>query len=203
MTSNWVPLAVEDTDPNPFDQFARWREDATSLLREPDTVVLATASATGQPSARMVLLRYSDDHSFGWYTNYESRKGQDLASNPRAAIVWYAEPFGRQVRIEGDVVVMDAAASDAYFASRPRGHQIGAWASEQSQPLAHRSDLEERVAALRRQYDGEVIGRPVNWGGYQLFPHCFEFWQHRDDRLHDRVLYTLTSHEWRRERVAP
>jgi pyridoxamine 5'-phosphate oxidase len=199
----WTPFDVTDADPDPFRQFDAWFNEARPLQRDPDAVVLATATPDGAPSARLVLLRYRDAESFGWYTNYDSRKGTELLANPRAALVWYAEALGRQVRIEGPVRQMSSAQSDAYFDARPRGHQIGALSSLQSRPLATRAELEELVADLTRSLDGTDVTRPGHWGGFVLRPSVFEFWQHRDDRLHDRVQYTRSETGWRRERLAP
>jgi pyridoxamine 5'-phosphate oxidase len=198
-----VPLDVGDVDPSPFVQFQRWFDDAKGEMLEREAVVLATASADGLPSARMVLLRWHDGTSFGWYTNYESRKGGDLATNPRAALLWYCEPLGRQIRIEGPVEKMTAAESDAYFATRARGSQIGARASRQSQPLADRGELERDVQAIATEFEGRDVPRPDFWGGYRLTPERFEFWQHRDSRLHDRVMYLAEGPSWRRERQSP
>jgi pyridoxamine 5'-phosphate oxidase len=172
-------------------------------MPEPEAVALATATPDGSPSVRMVLLRHHDDRSVGWYTNYESQKGDQLETNPRAAILWYCEALGRQVRIEGDVEKMTTAESDAYFATRARGSQLGAHASHQSQPLESRATLEARVEALAAEFEGRDVPRPNDWGGFRLTPERFEFWQHRDDRLHDRVLYLMDGSSWRRERLSP
>jgi pyridoxamine 5'-phosphate oxidase len=199
----WVPLDVDDVDANPFIQFERWFAQAKDVMLEPEAVALATATPDGSPSLRMVLLRHHDDRSFGWYTNYESRKGGQLAANPHAAILWYCEPLGRQIRVEGDVEKMTSAESDAYFATRARGSQLGAHASHQSQPLVSRASLEERVEALAATFEGSDVPRPDFWGGFRLTPRRFEFWQHRDDRLHDRVAYVPDGTSWRRERLSP
>jgi pyridoxamine 5'-phosphate oxidase len=151
----------------------------------------------------MVLLRHVDEHSFGWYSNYLSQKGRELQENPHAALLWYCEPLGRQIRIEGHVESMSGAESDAYFDARPRGHQIGAHASHQSQPLHSRRDLEERVRELEVIFQDRDVPRPAHWGGFKLTPVFFEFWQRREDRLHDRVFYTLDGTAWRLERHAP
>jgi len=203
VSQRWVPLDVADCDPNPFVQFRRWFDEARDVVREREAITLVTATRDGAPSARMVLLRHADATTFGWFTNYDSRKGQELEENPQAALLWYCEPLGRQIRIDGEVAKMSASDSDRYFASRPRGHQIGAHASHQSTPLATRAQLEARVAELDVAYEGREVPRPENWGGYALTPRTFEFWQHREDRLHDRVAYRKVADEWFRERLAP
>jgi pyridoxamine 5'-phosphate oxidase len=205
--SEWVPLDVADCDPNPFVQFQRWFDEAREVMADREAIALVTSTLDGRASARMVLLRYLDGRSFGWYTNYDSRKGGDLAANPHAALLWYNAAQGRQVRIEGTVERMDPALSDAYFASRVRGHQIGAHASAQSQPLESRRELEDRVCDLENGFAGADVPRPDGWGGYVLTPILFEFWQHREDRLHDRVLYqpdgAASDGAWSRQRLSP
>ena len=203
MSERWIPLDVSDTDPDPFGQFRRWFDEAAPEMREREAIALITATSDARPSARMVLLRYVGSDGFGWYSNFLSRKGQDLAQNPYASLLWYCEPLGRQIRIEGTVRRMDEASSDAYFASRPRGHQIGAHASAQSSVLAERAELERRLAQLEEEFDGATVPRPENWGGFHLTPNTFEFWQHRQDRLHDRVVFVLEGSQWRRQRLAP
>ncbi|HEY5267400.1 MAG TPA: pyridoxamine 5'-phosphate oxidase [Acidimicrobiales bacterium] len=202
MSERWVPLDVSNINPNPFVQFAQWFDEALGEMAEREAVALATASSNGRPSVRMVLLRHHDGASFGWFSNYESRKGAELLANPHAAILWYCEPLGRQIRIEGDVEKMSARQSDEYFATRARGSQLGAHASHQSQPLADRETLERRVEEIGAQFGGDVP-RPDFWGGFLLTPRRFEFWQHRDDRLHDRVVYLLEGSSWRVECQSP
>jgi pyridoxamine 5'-phosphate oxidase len=203
VSERWVPLDVSDVDANPFAQFQLWFTEALGEMAEREAIALVTATPDGAPSARMVLLRHHDGTSFGWYSNYDSRKGRELAANPRAALLWYCEPLGRQIRIEGSVERMTGAESDAYFARRPRGSQLGAHASHQSEPIASRSVLEESVAAFAAEFEGRNVPRPENWGGFRLAPDRFEFWQHRDDRLHDRVVYLPEGPLWRRERQSP
>ena len=200
----WIPLDEASLDADPFVQFERWWEEAVEVVREPEAICVATADANGQPRARMVLLRSRDERGFCFFTNYDSRKGHDLEENPRASILWYVEPLGRQVRIEGAVEKVSEAESDAYFASRPRGHQLGAHASRQSQPIGDRTALEEAVAEEERRFAGAAVPRPTHWGGYRLVPTLFEFWQHREDRIHDRVLYTpVDGGGWERRRHQP
>jgi pyridoxamine 5'-phosphate oxidase len=203
VSERWIPLDVGDVDASPFVQFQRWFAEADGLMEEREAVALVTATTDGAPSVRMVLMRHHDATSFGWFTNYESRKGRELAANPRAALLWYCDALGRQIRIEGDVEKMTSDESDAYFASRHRGSQLGAHASQQSSPLRNRAELEEQVEAFAAQYEGREVPRPSFWGGFRLTPNRFEFWQHRDDRLHDRVVYLPEGANWTRERLAP
>ena len=203
MSERWIPLDVADTDEDPVAQFRRWFDEALPEMREREAIALVTATRDARPSARMVLLRHVGEDGFGWFSNYGSRKGRELEENPRAALLWYCEPLGRQVRIEGRVARMDADASDAYFASRPRGHQIGAHASEQSTTLESRDQLEQRLARVEAEFTGVEVTRPEDWGGFLLTPDYFEYWQHRRDRLHDRVVYRPVGGQWRRERLSP
>jgi len=199
----WTPLDLTDCDPNPFVQFRIWFDEAKGEMLERDAVSVATSTPDGRPSTRMVLLRHVDDHSVGWFTNYDSRKGRQLDANPHAAILWYCEPRGRQVRMEGAVEKMTAAESDAYFATRARGSQLGAHASAQSSVIANREELEGLVRAFDAEYEGRDVPRPAFWGGFRLTPNRFEFWQHRDDRLHDRIVYLANLDGWSLERQAP
>ena len=203
MSGPWIPLDIATTDPSPFVQFDRWFDDARNEMLEPEAIALATSTATGIPSVRMVLMRWHDGASFGWYTNYESRKGEELFTNPHAAILWYCEPLGRQIRIEGTVEEMSPQDSDAYFSRRPRGSQLGARASQQSQVLGTREELERRVAEIDEEFAGRDVERPDYWGGFRLTPSRFEFWQHRDSRLHDRVAYLAEGSSWFRVRLSP
>ncbi len=200
--ARWEPLELAGCAPDPMAQFARWFDEGAEMA-DREAVALVTATPDGRPSVRMVLMRLVDAEGVGWYTNYESRKGAELAANPHAAILWYCEPRGRQVRFEGPVAPVPASVSDAYFAKRPRGHQIGAWASHQSQAQAARGDLEERVARLEERYAGSDVPRPPHWGGYRLTPTRVEFFQQRPDRLHDRVVYERAGASWQLSRLDP
>jgi pyridoxamine 5'-phosphate oxidase len=166
-------------------------------------MTLATASADGAPSARVVLLRDIDERGLTFCTNRTSRKGEELGANPRAALVLHWWPLGRQVRIEGTVEQLTAEESEPYWATRPRGSRIAAWASPQSSPLADRAELDARVAKTRERFDDEEIPLPPFWGGYRVVPEAIELWEHREDRLHERVRYVRDGDAWRSERLAP
>lgn len=175
-------------DPDPFAWFARWMEEAArSEPNDPNAMTLATATADGRPSARIVLLKGYDDRGFVFYTNTQSRKGGELAANPRAALLFHWKSLGRQVRIEGATEPVTAAEADAYFATRARISRLGAWASDQSRPLASRLELERRLAEQEERFPGEAIPRPPHWSGHRLVPERFEFWQDMPYRLHDRT----------------
>lgn len=192
--------------PNPFDAFAAvWkRVDATAPEGfDPSTIVLATADRAGRPSARMVLLRGMDPGGVLFYTNYGSRKALDLETNPQAALCGFWFWLKQQVRVEGHVVRATDAESDAYFASRPRGSQLGAWASRQSSPIASRAELEERLRQTAARFEGGDVPRPPFWGGYRLVPDRFEFWEEGASRLHDRIVFERVSGTWTRGRLAP
>jgi pyridoxamine 5'-phosphate oxidase len=193
-----------DVADDPIDQFKRWFAEATlAQLEEPNAMTLATVDAEGQPDARIVLLRGVDERGFTWYTNRNSRKGRELAVNPRAALVFVWLPLHRQVRVTGTVSIIDDAESDAYFATRPRDSQIGAWASAQSEVIADRSVLDEAVTALGQQYADSDVPRPPHWGGYRLAHETVELWQGRANRLHDRFRYTRDGGGWRIDRLSP
>jgi pyridoxamine 5'-phosphate oxidase len=189
---------------NPLDRFQEWfREAERAGVDVPEAMALATAGAQGAPSVRMVLLKGADEDGFVFYSGYLSRKAGELERNPRAALLFYWRPLGKQIRVEGAVERVSEAASAAYFATRPRGSQLSAWASHQSRPLANREELERRYTELEREYEGREIPRPPHWGGYRLRPEAIEFWEHRENRLHDRIRYTRAREGWRRELLAP
>ena len=190
-------LSEADVDRDPIRQFRRWHGDAG----EPAEVALATASSEGVPSARMVLLKGVDERGFSFFTNYESAKARDLTANPRAALLFHWQP-ARQVRVRGAAARVSAAESDAYWATRPRGSQLGAWASRQSEVIQSRAALERRLVAVAEKYPGDVP-RPPFWGGFRLTPEEVEFWHHRDDRLHDRLRYRRVETGWVIERLSP
>ena len=198
-------LKESDADPDPIVQFRRWFDEALAAdLHEPNAVTVATATPEGRPSARIVLLKGFDERGFVFYTNYEGRKSGELETNPYAALVFYWGELERQVRIEGRVYRVSEEESDAYFAGRPRGSQLGAWVSEQSRPVEGRSALEGRLRALEAEYEGREVPRPPFWGGYRVKPDAIEFWQGRENRLHDRLRYRRSDDEgWRRERLQP
>ena len=202
-------LDERDVAPQPFRQFERWFDEAVKAeVPEPNAMTLATAGADGRPSARVVLLKGFDDRGFVFYTNYASRKGRELAARRAAALLFFWPELERQVRIEGAVAKVDAAESEAYFASRPRGARLGALASRQSEPIAGRIALEARFAATEAQYRdaGDDIPRPPHWGGYRLAPEELEFWQGRPSRLHDRIRYRRDQQHpggWMVDRLAP
>jgi pyridoxamine 5'-phosphate oxidase len=198
-------LYEADLDPNPIQQFRVWFDQALSAgLAEPNAMTLATATPGGRPSARMVLIKGLDERGFVFYTNYESRKGQELAANPYAALVFYWAELERQVRIEGVVEQVAPEQSDAYFHSRPLGSRLSAAASRQSQALASRDELERRVASLAAAHADGLLPRPPHWGGYRLVPDTIEFWQGRPSRLHDRLRYLRDrTGVWVVERLSP
>lgn len=195
-------MNVNDLDPDPLAQFRRWFEEAGAAgLAQPEAMALATASPAGEPSVRMVLLKGADERGFAFFTNYESRKGVELAANPHAALLFWWQPLGRQVRVEGAVTRLPEAESEVYFRSRPRGSRLAALVSPQSRPL-ERAELERRYAEAAARH-GEDVPLPPAWGGFRLEPAAYEFWQHGDDRLHDRARYERDGDGWRRERLAP
>ncbi len=191
--------------PDPLEQFALWFKEAlNSQLTEPNAMTLATATRTGRPSARTVLLKGIDHQGFVFYTNYESRKGGELAENPQAALLFTWLELERQVRVEGTVEKVTREESLAYFQSRPKSSQIGAWASPQSRSIPDRGVLEKNVADLSQQHAAaETLPLPPFWGGFRLKPEVIEFWQGRESRLHDRIRYTRTENGWETDRLAP
>jgi pyridoxamine 5'-phosphate oxidase len=205
LRNEYARAALDEThaDADPIRQFAHWWDEAVkSQLPEPNAMTLATADASGRPSARVVLLKGFDDRGFVFFTNYESRKGAELAANPRAALLFFWPELERQVRIDGDAQRVPAAESDAYFRSRPLASRIGAWASPQSRPISGRAWLMARVAEMGMRH-GLNPDRPPHWGGFRVRPQAIEFWQGRPSRLHDRLLYTRADGTWQRQRLAP
>jgi len=196
-------LDERDLTPDPLELFRAWMERARSVELEPNAMALATVGADGQPRVRFVLLKELDADGFVFFTNYASRKGRNLAEVPRASLAFWWPLLERQVRVDGAVERLAPAASDAYFASRPYGSQIGAWASPQSEPIAGREALAREAERLRARYPEGQVPRPEAWGGYRLGPTRMEFWQGRDDRLHDRFEYLLDEDGWRYRRLAP
>jgi pyridoxamine 5'-phosphate oxidase len=193
------------TNTDPILQFKKWFQEAMDAqIIEPYAMTISTVNSAHRPSSRVVLLRDVSEEGFSFYTNYLSRKGQDLAVNPFAAMNFFWPELERQVRIEGKIVPLEAGASDAYFASRPRGSQIGAWSSPQSEIIESRKVLEDAVENYIQQFDGKDVERPPHWGGYCLIPDYIEFWQGRESRLHDRICYYQHSDgSWIRSRLAP
>jgi len=189
---------------DPVERFQAWfREAEQAGVEVPEAMTLATASADGAPSARMLLMKGADEKGFVFYSGYVSRKARELEENPRAALVFYWRPLGKQVRVEGQVERVPEADSDAYFATRPRGSQLAALASQQSHRLDSREELEQRYAKLEQEYEGRDVPRPPHWGGFRLRPDSIEFWEHRENRLHERTCYTRAREGWHAEQLAP
>lgn len=188
---------------NPITEFLSAIERATARHVDTAPVALATADAKGRPSVRMVLLRGADERGFDFFTNYESRKALELTENPHAALCFYWDSLEEQIRIEGRVELLPSSESDAYFKSRPRGSQLGAWASDQSRVLSTRETLEEQYRAIERRFEGQSVPRPPFWGGFRLVPNRIEFWYGRPDRLHDRIVYNRARDGWTIERLYP
>ena len=200
-----LTLREDDAGFDPFALFGRWFQEAVDAgSPTANAMTLATVDPSGRPSARVVLLKEFDERGVVFYTNYESRKGRDLAENPWAALAFFWAEFERQVHVRGTVTKVTEAESDEYFRVRPVPSQLGAHASKQSSVLASRDDLERRVAELEREFAGSEVPRPPYWGGYRVAPTSIEFWQGRPSRLHDRLLYTRDAHDgWTRERLSP
>ena len=189
---------------SPLPLLQRWLRDALRQdFVEPNAMTLATVDALGRPRARMVLLKRADERGLTFYSNLRSAKARELAARPHAALVLWWPELHRQVRAEGRVSLVSAAESDAYFATRPRGAQLGAWASPQSRVVPSRAVLERNLSAARARFEGHDVPRPAHWGGFRLVPRTIEFWQGRPDRMHDRLRYTRSGGRWRRARLAP
>jgi len=198
-------LLESDLDKDPIKQFNKWYKEALSFdVPEADTMTLSTSTQDGRPSSRIVLLKGATEQGFIFYTNYQSRKGLEIAQNPFGAINIFWKEIKRQVRIEGIIERIDLELSDKYFSSRPRGSQIGAWASPQSNKISNREILDQRAKDMEKKFKDREIPRPKQWGGYSLIPELVEFWQYRQNRLHDRIQYTLSKEgKWLMERLAP
>ncbi|MCB0661317.1 MAG: pyridoxamine 5'-phosphate oxidase [Saprospiraceae bacterium] len=198
-------FTLSSSDSNPFHQFTKWFKEAIDAqLMEPNAMTLSTATADGKPSGRIVLLKGLENESFVFFTNYNSRKGKEIEENPKVALTFWWDGLQRQVRIDGTIEKIAPEASTAYFQSRPKGSQIGAWASPQSDQITSRDQLTERVVELTEKYaTDEVLPRPEHWGGYAVTADEIEFWQGRANRLHDRILYLKENKRWVKIRLAP
>jgi pyridoxamine 5'-phosphate oxidase len=203
MSDRAQPLRRADLDPDPLVQLRRWYDEAGRVVEFPETVALATATADGQPSVRMVLAKGFDERGIKFHTGLVSRKAGELAETGRAALLFYWHPLGRQVRIEGTVERVSDEESEEYFRTRPRGGQIAAWASAQSQVIGSRAELDAAVERYERQFEGQEVPLPPHWGGFRLVPERWEFWQHRDSRLHDRFRYRRDGDAWAIDRLSP
>lgn len=197
-------LSENNVEKDPLKQFDRWFQEAIQAqVIMPNAMALSTSTREGAPSLRMVLMKNFDKNGFSFYTNYESRKGKELKQNPRAALLFYWAELERQIRIEGNLVKVSCEESIEYFHTRPREHQLSAWASHQSEPLRNRQELDDRFERCTNQFAKQEIPLPEYWGGYRLTPIRFEFWQGRPKRLHDRIQYTLENAHWKILRLAP
>ncbi|MEO6913224.1 MAG: pyridoxamine 5'-phosphate oxidase [Candidatus Baltobacteraceae bacterium] len=197
-------LHESGVDPDPLLQLGQWVRDAEQAqISEHNAMCVSSVNLSGQPSSRMVLLRGLDSRGLIFYTSYFSRKGRELTENPNVAALFYWRKLERQARIEGVVSQLSDGESDAYFATRPRGHQLGAWASEQSEPVESRELLDRRIDDYNSRFDGEDVPRPHSWGGYLIKPFRIEFWQGRPNRMHDRIEYTTHGHTWTHQRLQP
>jgi pyridoxamine 5'-phosphate oxidase len=197
-------LNEKDAAPNPIDQFTTWWMDAVeSEIAEVNAMTLCTVTPNGKPNGRIVLLKGYDETGFTFFTNYHSQKGIELSASPFVTLVFFWKELERQVRISGSVTILSETDNDAYFQSRPRGSQLGAWASPQSHEIESREVLEQKLIELDLQYDGGFVPRPPHWGGYRVIPESIEFWQGRTSRLHARLLYTKKLNDWNISRLAP
>ncbi|MBY0480704.1 MAG: pyridoxamine 5'-phosphate oxidase [Chitinophagaceae bacterium] len=197
-------LLESDVAANPYEQFGKWWSEAiNSEVDEVNAMTLATATPDGIPSARIVLLKGYDRNGFVFFTNYNSQKGQDIAANPKACLLFFWKELERQVRIDGNIEKISAAESEEYFQSRPVGSRIGAWCSPQSAVIEDRSVIEKNIAHYEAKFSNQPVPRPEHWGGYIVKPTAIEFWQGRSSRLHDRLRYSLTAESWKIERLAP
>lgn len=197
-------LSEDTVDPNPVGQFTKWFEEAlASSVNEPNAMHLATVDQQNRPNGRIVLLKSCDERGFTFFTNYTSQKGTELIATPFAAITFFWPELERQVRIQGSIEMASAEESDAYFSTRPRGSQLGAWASVQSQVIPDREFLEKREEELEARFAGADVPRPPHWGGFRLNPEKIEFWQGRASRLHDRIRYVRSDDDWKIERLSP
>ena len=200
-------LRYDPPEPDPIARFNRLLADARAVgparLPEPTAFALGTVSTSGQPSVRMLLIKHADERGFVFYTNLDSRKGQELSATPMAALCFHWQPLEIQVRVEGPVMPVSDAEADAYFASRARGSQIGAWASRQSQPIAKPGDLERRIAEFEEKFEGQAVPRPPHWSGFRLAPSAMEFWKNMPSRLHVRHRYLRDGAGWRVETLYP
>jgi pyridoxamine 5'-phosphate oxidase len=198
------PSSLPSADP--FTLFSEWLADARRTeINDPNAMTLATIGLDGAPDARIVLLKGQDPRGFVFYTNYESRKGEELAADPRAALVFHWKSLQRQIRIEGQVELVTPEEADGYFVSRPRLSKVGAWASDQSRPLSERAELERRLAEAEARFPGDDVSRPPHWSGFRLLPHRFEFWREMPYRLHDRLVFTRSGEQepWSTGRLFP
>ncbi len=197
-------LDESDVNKSPFLQFEKWFKEAVDAhVNEPNAMTVATASTSGMPAARILLLRNFNENGFVFYSNYVSRKGEEIAANPQCALLFFWPELERQVRIEGVLEKQTAEESDIYFNTRPRTSKLGAWTSPQSKVVANRKALDDAYEEMSKQYSTDNVPRPPHWGGYVLKPSSIEFWQGRPSRMHDRILYTLVDSNWKIERLAP
>ena len=197
-------LMETDLESNPFDQFHKWFKDAVSAeLPLPNAMTLATVKQDQTPAARVVLLKELDQRGFVFYTNYQSAKAEELEYQNKASLVFWWISQERQVRIEGFTEKVTESESEAYFATRPRESQLSAWASDQSKPVSDRPELETKMTKMRSNFSDQSVPKPKEWGGYRLIPSFFEFWQGREDRLHDRICYLMDSDQWKIQRLSP